>query len=478
MITNEHVDTVIQTCRILFGIIGVLNTLYLIHAYDLNWAFQKPFGSSKILIGLLWLLIAGFTLLVFNIQTASVGLITFLLYLYLFHYSVFYGLENILIQIGLIYFTLSGYLSHTSSHLAENGLVIAIGITWLSASLNKWRDPIWKRGLGAYYFFLFPIWRRWKTRWITGSKRLSLFTNYATILLQMSGLIFFLFSPKLGVAVAAGLLLFSISLSSLFVMTWVGEVLSILSVIILVYFCNLQSSLVSLWWFEISTSFSFLHMLVLFTLFAAFWSACVVIWIERPSHPILKWFNITMRYVSRYTWGLSIVKVFTSLHIQGPVLFRMYLVFDDMVEKEVFASVNQFGFPTSWRNFKPTFVESISTKLTEVSMELDEYGMIKTYKRRQFLFAFCSFLRRTESEGKNIRWIRFDSFQLVPPQQFSGSDEWFREQSWKGAFHVVFYDQQPNSIEVIGHPILRAPSGRDLNRDGFNFSDNLKKSNY
>lgn len=492
---HHNLQTIIGTCRILFGIIAIVKTLYLISAYDLNWAFRRP----KFLMPLLFTLIFCFVLMIAGIQTGPASFAAMLIYLYLFHFSIFYGLENIIFQTFLLYFSVSGAgsfayaqgdlwgrLPQATSFFPEICLTLAIGMTWFSASMNKCKDPLWKKGLGAYYFFLLPIWRRGPTSIFTRSKSLMYFLNYSTVFFQLMALPSFLFFHKLGLFSAVSLLIFSLSLSTLFIMTWLGELLSLASSIILVFFLRSGLSVYPLWKIEIANALDqgdtfaiVLHALAIFTLFAGFWVSCVTIWTESIAKiPIMSALNRFLRYVSRYTWGLSVTKVFTSLHIQGPVLFRIYLVFTDGEIREVFQMTNIHGFPASRRNFKPTFVESISTKLTEVCMELDAFGEIQTSKRKDFLLAFCKFLIRSESRNKQVQSIRFDSIQLIPPNQFEGANEWFRKIEWVSAFQVEVISGNCTNVKKTCEMILQGPTGRDLQRNSFTFKDNIKQSIY
>ena len=278
----------------------------------------------------------------------------------------------------------------------------------------------------------------------------------------------------LGIILSFNLFVFSLLLSSLFIMTWVGEYLSLASAIILSFMLAHSGSegIGAMWVNEIKVSSGFpfgLHILILITLFAGFWTGCVSLPTNR--------FSIWMRYITRYTWGVSVTKVFTSLHIEGPALFKVYLEFNDGRTKEVFKATADYGFPGKWRNFKPTFVESIATKLTEVCMELDAYGQVNTEAREQFVFKFCEFLKKTEG-AVNLTAIRFDCIQLIAPSTFNGADTWFKREKWESAFRVVFEKEKVSQIKILKKPILKGPTGRELNRASFSFSENIKKSSY
>ena len=95
ILSSFTLESTIGLSRILFSLMVLANMAYVIYARDLNWAFRKPF----LLIPCLFLLILSFVFILLGIQTGPASLVSFFLYVFLFHYSVFYGLENIIVQI-------------------------------------------------------------------------------------------------------------------------------------------------------------------------------------------------------------------------------------------------------------------------------------------------------------------------------------------------------------------------------------------
>lgn len=500
----SNFDNVLGICRILFGVIGILKVSYLIQIHDVNWAFDKPLskGSYKPTIFLLSLFLIFFVLLTLGVQSAPSSLFALIIFIYTFHYSAFYGLENILMQMLLVYFSIAGpgnfalfdqfdlwgRLPHQDSYLPEYAIVIAIGLSWMSASIDKIKDPIWwKDGLGVYYFFLLPQWRRCDTSFITKRKWACYFLNYFTIAFQLTSLPIFLFYYPLGWVFSLEIFLFAFALSTVFILTWVGEILAVGSILMVSFFLlGLPEGIYFLWKNEIMQALASgdtftitMHFTILTSLIFGFYNSCIAVLSDIfQKHKVISKISNTIRYINRYTWGFCPFQVFTSVHIAGPALFRFYVTFDDGKKEEVFKINKEGGFPHPWRYFKPSMVDIIAIKISESCMEYDAKGIIPQSKWHRFILRFCDFLGRTQSNGKNIQCVEFQVIQLVPPSTYNGADDWYMREEWVPCLKVEMKNNKAQEVVILQSPILRSPTGRSLDRDPFNFADNVEKSIY
>ena len=484
--------TLVGAVRIGFGLMFLVKLAYSFDAASLVWAHRRP-GSAAFFRALRVALFVSASCFTLGLFTGPAALVTYLLYLVLWRYASLYGMEDIVFHAMAFYFVFAGAgqvlsldaLLGTSlwgrlpagTMIPELALAVAMGNIFLSAGVTKLPSPMWQRGLGAYYFFLMPNFRRLDTSWITRYELPIRIVNYAALAMEI-----FLLPALLFNAIPAGLLFwvmafgFSISLSTIFVLTWIGEAM-ILGFLVVLWLILHQGSagLAALAAQQIGllhTPFGIAVALLLgATLLSAFWVSVL---------PYPKWFagsrlltaiDGVLRRISRHTWGLIPCIVFTESHMQGPVVYRVWATYPEG-EREVFRIFGEDSNPGPDRPFRPAFYEVTSYKVAEACMELDAWGEVRTEPRRDFILHLAELIARkaTHKFGAPPRGLTFRMRQIVPPPTFAGSIQPHLAKPWKAAFEVPFREGHAEAIHRLNDPILEGPTGRDLSRISFAFN--------
>jgi hypothetical protein len=488
-------EQVTGSARILFGVMFSIKLFFSIDARELVWSHRLPLGSKRCFSFLLTSLVIANSFFIFGFCTGPAALLQWFFYVFLFRYASLFGLEDISFHALSFYFVFAGSGTALSldslwgfevwgrilhdSLVPELALATAIGNIFLSAGITKLPSPMWKRGLGAYYFFLLPNFRRLGTSLFTKNEKLSRIINHMAIGMELGLLpaLFVNFFP-LGLAFWLMAIGFTLLLSTVFVLTWIGESMTLGLLIVLWLVLEADTGgLGTLWWQEIGLLDDYAYYgvtaILLVTLFAGFCTALVpdarlfrgISWVTR--------FYRLMRYIARYTWGLLPCEVFTEVHMKGSIVYRVFAQQGNTGERqEVFKIYSPQCNPGPERFFRPTFFEVTAYKVAEACMEMDLHGHIKTPERERFILTLAQYIRKKMPDhrrGSDCSLI-FQVVQLVPPQEFSGSDrDWYLDESWEDAFRVDFEKGNSRDIHSLKTQILKAPTGRDLSRDSFEF---------
>lgn len=458
--------------RVVFGCIFVLKIWSSLRAYEINWAHQRP-GGDKGLQALLICLILFSLCFTLGILVRPSLILAFLLYVFLYRHASIYGMEDTFCQIFMLFLFLSPgssqfalwskVIPQSGSFLAELSLLTAVGIILFSAGVNKCQSRIWRNGTAVYYFFLLPLHRRWDSSIFLHSRIFLKLATYGVLVLQLGALPAFLLNGfPLGVLFSLAILAFAITLSTLFVFTWLGEIITLCAIVAILFLQGPGAEgLLTLWIGEFK-NFSPLTLVVALSLLAGLWSSLV-----RHLAPSLLKSKIhgIIHSISRYTWGLGPVELFNEKHMQGPVAYRVFLEGEERLE--VFKMFSEQGMAGKERFFQPTFVEVTQYKISEICMELDTYGQVKSLSRQVFLKGFLDYVDRLY--GLGTKRLVFQTRQFEPPAQFKGAAmDCFPEQ-WKDAFSVERSAQGELETKRLCQPILFRPTGRDIERLSFSF---------
>lgn len=489
-------DVLVALMRMGFGFIFLIKTFSAIDAKSLVWAHRRPFGiqNDSFFNLLLGLQVLGSFSFMIGFYTGPAAILQWGLYVLLNRAASLYGLEDIVFQLMSFYFVFANAgaalsIDHTlgitiwpglfpETVLPELFLSLAIAMVFFSAGIGKLRSPMWRSGLGAYYFFLIPQFRRINTAIFTRHRSIITFINHAAIVMQLLCFPAFLLNAiPLGFFCWSFTTSFSFLLSTVFVLTWIGECL-FLGLLIVGWVLLDTGALglgMRLWqeWHQLQNPFSFsLVTLILGTLITALWTIVVPSTPKLTRYPKLAAWHKLMRTVARFSWGIAPSKVFTELHIQGPVVYRVF--FDTHTEKdqEIFRIFSPECGPGQERAFRPAFFEVTSYKIAEVCMELDLYGHVATPERRDFVLQLSRYVAQKvrKKTGNTPTCLLYRIIQIIPPPSFAGASDWYRNEKWVDAFHVSFENENPTDITALTQPILKAPSGRDLQRVSFSFN--------
>ena len=493
-----ELETVVGVARIVFGSIFLAKLVVSYGARRLVWAHRTPFQSTspKLFDALLCGLIATVTCFTLGLFTGPVSLVMWVLYVALYRYASLFGLEDVAFQHLTFYFIFSGAGAALSldsffatgfwgripagTLLPELALAIALGFVLLTAGVQKLKSPMWQQGLGSYYFFLLPQFRRLDTSFITGSRVISAFMNWIAVVMEL----FFLPIVLLNIY-PFGLLFwvlafgFTAQLASIFVLTWIGEAMSLGMLIVLWLLLRVDNdSLLSAWSAQHSLVDSILEQGVVALFVLSFVASAITTFVpvsfarDTAIKP-LKQLYIAARYISRFTWGLLPLSVFTELHLEGPVVYRTFAVDRSGTRREVFKIFSEGCRPGPRRNFKPAFFEVTSYKVAEACMELDRFGAIQTPAREEFIKRLAQYLIEKDvpkTERNALTGLVICLKQIVAPASFSGACATYNDAPWKDALAIDIAPDGSLTVRALAKPILEHATGRDISRVSFAFN--------
>ncbi|MCB2198750.1 hypothetical protein KQI63_05050 [bacterium] len=485
-------DTLLGIVRIGFGLMFLVKLGYSFDAVQLVWAHKRP-GGEGLFRALRIILFSSAVFFTLGLFTGPAALVMWLLYVVLWRYASLYGMEDIAFHAIAFYFVFAGAGDAVSldalfgviawsrlpagTLIPELALAVALGNIFLSAGVTKLPSKMWQRGLGAYYFFLMPNFRRFDTSLITRFELPIRILNYVALVMEIGMLPAILLNGW-----PVGLLFwflafgFTITLATIFVLTWIGEALSLVMLLVLWLLLHQQGAgllplltteLGALSWTPLNIT---LIALMTTTLGAGLWVSIIAFpkWVEKV--PFVRELDRLFRTISRNTWGLIPCIVFTETHMEGPVVYRVWAE-DGEGSREVFRIFGEQSNPGPDRPFRPAFYEVTSYKVAEACMELDNWGEVRTEPRRAFILRLAELIARKAShQGTHPESLRFRMRQIIPPKGFAGSIQPHLEKPWRDAFVVRFNQGQAVSIEGLGDKILEGPTGRDINRISFAFN--------
>lgn len=461
--------------RAAFGAIFLVKLGFSLDAAGLVWASRRPAFFRPLAAAFVLALVC----LTLGIFSGPAALAVWLLYVVLYHYASLFCLEDVVFQSLALYFVFAAPGSGWSFDLAlglppawgrlallpEIALTVASGLILFSAGLEKARSPLWQKGLACYYFFLLPNVRRLDTSLITSSRTLSVFLNYLTIVFEMGYLPALLFSYRgaglAGWALATG---FTASLIVAFVVDWIGEAqLLMLAMTGWLIWNGGQGSLAADWAAALRTD-GWLGWALSLSLAPAAWSVVV------PAAAPLGFPHRFLRTLSRYTWGLMPVSAFSELHLKGPVVYQVLEAGSGAVAWPIFTSECT---PGPERTFRPTFFETMAYKVTEICMELDAYGEVRTPQRLDFIRGLAELARRKSARrlGRLPAALVFRITQINPPKEFAGASRFYLDDAPVDGFEIGF-DAGGRALppKALAKPILKHETGRDLKRMSLRFN--------
>ena len=429
--------------RIAYSVVFLLKLAGSLEASELVWAHRRP-PALRLLAGVL---VAATVLLALGLLSGPAALASWLLYVILWRYASLYCLEDVLLQALAFYFVFaapgSGYsldgrlgVPQLWGHVpgAEACLTAVSGAILLSGGLEKLRSPLWRAGDACGYFFRLPNVRRIDASFVGRRRWLAAPLNYLTIAFEFGYLPAMLLQYRpLGAAAWLLASLFTLSLIVAFVVHWIGEAQLIM--------LGLAG------WLLVHSPFpSLAHEpfgLLGWTILPALWTV-----LRLPGKPL--------KILSRFTWGTLPVSAFSELHLKGPVVYQ---VLDAATRRTAWPIFNADSTPGPARSWRPTFFETMAYKVTDVCMELDAYGEVRTPERLQFIQRLSEYARR-KSPGSPDRLL-FRIAQINPPEDFGGAAV--------DGFEVSFADGRALPPRPLAKPILRHETGRTLERVVFGF---------
>ena len=498
-------DTAINLSRIAFGALFLFKLISSIRARQLVWAHRTPFahlgrGPLNILLALLVGSVICFTLGLFSGLNA---LLMCGLYIFLYRYASLFGLEDVSFQHLSFYFIFAGTGSTLAldsllethlwgripadSLIPELSLTTAIGILFFSAGLEKLPSPMWRKGLGCYYFFLLPQFRRLDTSPLTSQKELIIALNWLALGMELFFFpVLFLGSPLLNALFWLMAFGFTISLFTVFILTWIGETMSLSMLLIawlLIHSDN--AGLHHIWGEQLALIHNNPLSLITTIIILLTLSANLITTVIPTTSSLLKDYPIIQllykysRYISRFTWGLIPIEVFTEAHMEGPLVYRTFATLKSGERREVFKIFDDSRRPGPARPFRPAFFEVTSYKVTESCMEVDAVGSVAHQERNDFLLQLSQHILNCELEKldkRDVAELCFHISQITPPQGFKDPATFEIATPWIQALRVSVRDgiaQEVQTVERKGK-LVEYPTGRSLDRLSFAFNPAAK----
>lgn len=465
---------VVGLARAAFGAIFLMKLGFTLDVSGLVWASRRP----PFFRALAAALVTSVACLMLGLLSGPAALASWLLYVLLFHYASLFCLEDVLFQSLAFYFVFAAPGSGWSIDAAlgvpapwgrlplapELALTVVSGLILFSAGFEKAKSPLWRRGMGCYYFFLLPNVRRLDTSFITSRRWLSVLMNHLTFVFEMGYLPALLLAYRpLGAAAWLLAFVFTFSLVVAFVVHWIGEAQLIMLGIAVWLIFHGNVSLAADWAAELKMDGPLGWALAL-SLAPCAWSVII------PASAPFGLPHRFLRTLSRYTWGLMPVSAFNEMHLKGPVVYE---VLESGTRAAAWPIFTPECTPGPERSFRPTFFETMAYKVTEICMELDAYGEVRTPQRLDFIRGLAELARRKAKRrlGRLPESLLFRITQINPPAEFVGASHWYLNDWRVDAFEISF-DAEGRALapRVLSKPILKYETGRDLKRMSLRFN--------
>ena len=392
--------------------------------------FNENFKELKILCNIL---IVVSLLIVVGIFTKFFVLLHFILYLYLFRKSRanFFGIEQSYHQIMGIFFIFSNsnlYFSFDklfkienflvlNDSFALNFLVLSISVCLISGFYEKLNSNVWKSGKALGFFLSLP-----HIATIKFNKTFSkiFFNKYICyIALINQALLFSLLFSDLRLFFYIGELIFSISLTLLTPLSYIGatfviifSLLTITELINLEYISFIQEIKLNDYVDEINFINYILGLLILNSFIACFYK-------------IPKFFD----KINRYSLGLHAFKVYTEIHINGIRVFKVSGFKDSkLVHNNIFDVYNEEGGVVRKPLCKPSVILGLTYRITDICER--RLGKISTQNDEKILTGlFNNIIDENKKKIKDIEVLKLYIKTINPSSNGEDMENWI-DQNW------------------------------------------------
>ena len=392
--------------------------------------FNENFKELKILCNIL---IVVSLLIVLGIFTKFFALLHFILYLYLFRKSRanFFAIEQSYHQIMGIFFIFSNsnlYFSFdklfkienflvVNDSIALNFLVLSISVCLISGFYEKLISNVWKSGKALGFFLNLP-----HIATIKFNKTFSkiFFNKYICyIALINQALLFSLLFSDLRLFFYIGELIFSISLTLLSPLSYIGatfviifSLLTITELINLEYISFIQEIKLNDYVDEINFINYILGLLILNSFIACFYK-------------IPKFFD----KINRYSLGLHAFSVYTEIHINGIRVFKVSGFKDSkLVHNNIFDVYNEEGGVVRKHLCKPSVILGLTYRITDIcERRLDK---ISTQNDEKILIGlFNNIIDEDKKKIKDIDVLKLYIKTINPSSNGEDKENWI-DQNW------------------------------------------------
>lgn len=401
-------DFINSLFRIFFAIFFSFKIFYTLKAIELSF-LKKDIYISKFCLSILFVLNI---LIFFGFYASFAAVLMFFIQRYIYYRILMYTLEDVYFHtatVFLIFANTSKYYALNNhqiflfeEYLSYYSLIIGVGATFFSASIAKFKDKIWHNGKAIFFFFNLPYRRRLDFRKINlfSNLHFTKFLGKFQIALQLILLPACLFMPKeIALIIAFINLTFCFVLVVFFHFLWLAELcfIMILTICFGIYL-NDGSPI----FFQIIQNVNFsldtnnlAKIILLFLTFTLVFQP-IINFINPKNQYIIK-LNLFLFKLNRITFGLVPIKVFTALHIENPLIFKMK--YKSSINKskstEVFKLYNDDGtINYKWIGVKPTLFSALTYKINDFLLEVEKKNLSEG--RKSLIRGIFNYIRKYE----------------------------------------------------------------------------------
>ena len=379
-------DLINSIFRILFAFFFSFKIFYTLKAIELNF-LNNDLNQAKICLTILFILNI---FIFFGFYASLSAFLMFFIQRYIYYRILMYTLEDVYFHTATFFLI----LANTSNYYALNNhqlfnfdeflpyyaLIIGVGATFFSASIAKFKDKIWHNGKAIFFFFNLPYRRRIDFRKIDLFSNLN-FTKFLgkfQILLQLILLPACLFATKdIALLIAFINLVFCFVLVVFFHFLWLAELcfIMILTICFGIYLNDNSSIILQLIQnIELNLDINNIMKIILLILTLTLIIQPIINFFN-PKDKFMCNLNLFLFKLNRVSFGLVPIKVFTALHIENPLIFKMKYKSEAHKFKpiEVFKLYNEDGtINYKWIGVKPTLFSALTYKINDFLLEVDK----------------------------------------------------------------------------------------------------------
>ena len=467
-------DLINSVFRILFAFFFSFKLFYTLKAIELNF-LNRDLAIAKINLIILFILNI---FIFFGFYASLSAFLMFFIQRYIYYRILMYTLEDVYFHTATVFLILANtsnfyalnnhQLFNFDNFLPYYALVIGVGATFFSASIAKFKDKIWHNGKAIFFFFTLPYRRRIDFRKISFFSNLH-FTKFLgkfQIALQLILLPACLLMPKeIALLIALINLIFCFVLVVFFHFLWLAELCFVMMLTICfgiylnengsIFFQLIQN-------IELNLDSNNIAKIILLILTFTLITQPIINFFDPKNKYICK-LNLFLFKLNRITFGLVPIKVFTALHIENPLIFKMRYKFSKYKSKsiEVFKLYKDDGtINYKWIGVKPTLFSALTYKINDFLLEVDKNNISEGRKsliKGIFKYIEKYEIRKPDKNGKLEIFIsQIDTSDFNKIKKFK-----------KLKFHKAVEINMKNSYMKIKRmkKIFKIKTFRDINRE-------------
>lgn len=439
---------IIGIFRAIYGFMIILRLLLVRPAAPMVLGWRKT--SNVLACIYLWLIPAVMMMIGFLTPIAILAHILFGSIIW--RRSKVYSLEDVLIRsAGFCLLFLNSHLSYSldkqlginygltaPSLIGLNFYCWTFGILMFSAGWEKLCSPMWRRGLGFFYFMSLRHWVKPNFHWANKSRRVSTVMSWATIGTQFL-LILALLIPHLR------LISFPMSL---------GFAIS-LCVMVYLAFLSTQTLLSSAFLFAIEFSpwvtggsVSALSSGATGANAPLLWVVCFFLMLAVVSSSgLVKLRGGFITTLSAWTIALRPIMIFVETHIYGIYIFRQMAKLKDG-EKSVLENWDINGIPSGLQAWHPRTIAGTTYRVTDYCIAVNENVLERAADRAESIvdLGYAAYLELSKEEREEVTEIDFQVRVFNPEEDYVPDTSLWLSSPWVSIGSIRGFPDNPHFI--------------------------------